>query len=174
VRTVSNTEGWYCIECGSPLAPSHQTCWRCGAARWDPSVPTPSSSSRAESVQPATAAVLGLLAPLYASGGVAFLVLATVALAMLVSPNGRSQLLTENANLAAPSTLMLLFALEGVLLPVLIAIPHGVAFHGLRRMTRWGWLAAVVLASFWSLILLGVPVLVRLLQPDVRRACRVS
>ena len=51
---------------------------------------------------------------------------------------------------------------------------HGSAFYGLRRFRRWGWIAAVVVASLWSLLIVGIPVLLRLLNRNVRQAFGVD
>ena len=47
---------------------------------------------------------------------------------------------------------------------------HGAAFYGLRQLRRWGWISAVVVASLWSLIIVGIPVLLKLVNPKVRQA----
>lgn len=172
---VSNEIPWYCITCGSPLVAGHRYCGNCGAARWDPPAGESRPPAPAQSPTSTTTAVtLGPLPTIYAMGAVWFLVVATLALATLISPHGRGQLIGTNMGLAPPTYMMLSFAFEGIALPVLLAVLHGVAFYGLRRTARWGWVAAVVVAGFWSVILLGIPVLIRLLQPDVRRACGVG
>jgi hypothetical protein len=51
---------------------------------------------------------------------------------------------------------------------------HGTAFYGLRRFRRWGWIAALVVASLWSLLIVGIPVLVRLVNRNVRQAYGVD
>jgi hypothetical protein len=47
---------------------------------------------------------------------------------------------------------------------------HAAAFYGLRRRRWWGWLAAVVVAGIWSLLIVGLPVLLRLVSRNVREA----
>lgn len=51
---------------------------------------------------------------------------------------------------------------------------HGLAFYGLRRFRRWGWISAVVVASLWSLLIVGIPVLIRLVNRNVRQAFGVD
>jgi hypothetical protein len=51
---------------------------------------------------------------------------------------------------------------------------HGAAFYGLRRFRRWGWIAAVVVAALWSLLIVGIPVLIRLVSRNVRQAFGVD
>jgi hypothetical protein len=172
---VSNQEPWYCIHCGAQLAAGQRYCGHCGAARWDPPAEENLAPSPAQPATSATTAVsLGSLPAIYAMGAIWFLVMATLALATLVSPHGRGQVVGPNASLASPAHLLILFAFELIVLPVMLAVLHGVAYYGLRRTARWGWLAAVVVAGCWSLVLLGIPVLIRLLQADIRRAFRVG
>jgi hypothetical protein len=121
---------------------------------------------------------LGLLPWFYAAGAVLFLIYATQGLAALVSPSGRAQLLAELARQGVASSMQ-----EGVLAiywVILIggslaaAALHGTAFYGLRRFRRWGWIAALVVASLWSLLIVGIPVLVRLVNRNVRQAYGVD
>src|SRR5205823_13969300 len=125
-RNVLASDGHgYCVECGAELDAAHQFCWRCGARRWSPGEPaspgaTGAPSSPPPSVPPppprpapatsrlaapaAGATDLGLLPWLYAAGAVFFLVWATQALALLLAPSGRAQLLTEMGHQGVPAS----------------------------------------------------------------------
>jgi hypothetical protein len=47
---------------------------------------------------------------------------------------------------------------------------HATAYFGLKKLRLWGWIAALVVAVAWSLVLVGIPVLVVLLQRPTRQA----
>jgi hypothetical protein len=51
---------------------------------------------------------------------------------------------------------------------------HGIAYYGLKRLRVWGWIAAVIVAGAWSLVVVGIPVLVFLLRRQTRQAYGVS
>ena len=196
------TEGTeYCIHCGVRLEAAHRFCWSCGAPRWTPEPAAgppagPSPQREAERAPPtpgtpvfgAQAPVaprtdtrvlsLGLLPWLYAAGAVVFLVEATQGLAYLLSPGGRAQLLTELAKQGVAPAMQgdVLTAYWVILIggSMVAAALHATAFYGLRRFRRWGWIAAVVVAALWSLLIVGIPVLVRLVNRSVRQAFGVD
>jgi len=184
----------FCIMCGAHLETGHRFCWSCGAPRWAPDegepdgrppaggdqrpppVPgTPAMQAIASHTEPPT---LGLLPWFYAAGAVFFLVWATQALAVFVSPIGRGQLVTDIAQQGYSTAMQpLVLVAQGVFVmgaALVAAALHAVAFYGLRRTRRWGWLAAVVIAGFWSLLIVGIPVLRRLLSPPIRHAYGVD
>jgi hypothetical protein len=184
----------FCIMCGAHLETGHRFCWSCGAPRWSPDVAEDEAGRQAPQDQrpppvPGTPPVepvavrrdtptLGLLPWFYAAGAVFFLVWATQALAVFVSPIGRGQLMNDIAK-QGYSTALQPWVLVGqgffVLGAALVAaVLHATAFYGLRRVRRWGWLAAVVIAGFWSLLVVGIPVLRRLLSPPIRHAYGVD
>lgn len=51
---------------------------------------------------------------------------------------------------------------------------HAAAYFGLRRFKPWGWIAALIVSAAWSLILVGIPVLVLLLRRPTREAYGIS
>jgi hypothetical protein len=189
------TEGTgYCINCGARLESVHRFCWSCGAARWTPeseparpaeperAPPTPGTSvfnpRPATPVPAAPVTSLGLLPWFYAAGAVLFLVEATQVLAYLLSPGGRSQLSAELSRQGIGASMQgevlagyAVFLVGGSLVAAAL---HGAAFYGLRRFRRWGWIAAVVVAALWSLLIVGIPVLVRLVSRNVRQAFGVD
>lgn len=194
--TVATDGTGYCIHCGARLEATHRFCWSCGAARWAPegeaapaappeperAPPTPGTSvfaqRRASAAAPAPVTSLGLLPWFYAAGAVLFLVEATQVLAYLLSPGGRSQLVAELARQGVAASMQgevlagyAVFLVGGSLVAAAL---HGTAFYGLRRFRRWGWIAAVVVAALWSLLIVGIPVLVRLVSRPVRQAFGVD
>jgi hypothetical protein len=187
---VAQEELRYCIQCGSVLEDGHRFCWSCGAARWTPPPPARADGDRAPPT-PGTAVFgsrpaapeapvvsLGVLPWFYAAGAVLFLIEATQGLAYLLSPGGRAQLATELARQGISAAVQSqILAVYWVLLiggSMVAAVLHGAAFYGLRRFRRWGWIAAVVVAALWSLLIVGIPVLVRLVNRNVRRSFGVD
>lgn len=189
------TEGTgFCIYCGARLEAIHRFCWNCGAARWTPEAeagpppeperapPTPGTSvfgaPRVAAATPNPTVSLGLLPWFYAAGAVLFLIEATQVLAYLLSPGGRAQLAAEltrqGIGPAIQGEVLAGYAVFIVGGSLVAAILHGAAFYGLRRFRRWGWIAAVVVAALWSLLIVGIPVLVRLVSRNVRQAFGVD
>jgi zinc ribbon protein len=192
---------WYCIRCGVRLEPGHRFCPSCGAARWSPEPeqaeppleavpvrPPPVPGTPVFGVRPAPAPQraaapggrvgLGLLPWFYALGAFLFLLEATQGLASLASPAGRAQLAAELTRQGSPASMQ-----QGILTAywtiqiggsLVAAALHGAAFYGLRRFRRWGWIAAVVVAALWSLVLVGLPVLIRLMNRNVRQSFGVD
>lgn len=117
---------------------------------------------------------LGPLPWLFAAGAIFFLVWATQALAIFLSPVGRGQLLTEMGRQGVPAsaqqTVMVAYGVALIGAALAAAALHAAAFYGLRRRRRWGWLSAVVVAGLWSLVIVGLPVLRRLIDRNVRQA----
>ncbi|MBO0684610.1 MAG: zinc ribbon domain-containing protein [Candidatus Dormibacteraeota bacterium] len=185
----------FCIMCGAQLESAHRFCWSCGAPRWVPEPdderhpiaagaapderpPAVAGTPANRAVAPQESADLGVLPWFFGAGALFFLFWATQPAAQLVAPAGRAQLMQGFAKQgygAADQPLMLAVYGFLVLGGFLVAAGlHATAFYGLRKVRRWGWLAAVVIAGFWSLLVVGIPVLRRLLSPPVRHAYGVD
>jgi len=165
---------WYCVDCGVRLQPGHAFCWNCGAGRWHPPpegppgapppAPEPVQAEPPAPTSPSTrpapiaaAARLGTLQFYFAFWAVALLVWATVDVAVLAAP-------------AVSPGLPVTTQLVVIVIKVLLAAVHGVAYYGIRARRVTGWLTGVVLAGLWSLVLIGIPALFILLQRSTREA----
>jgi hypothetical protein len=110
---------------------------------------------------------------LFAAGAIFWLVNVTQTAALAASPVGRGQLeqtlvntgLTHNA-----SAFLVIYFAAVLTFEVTAAGLHGAAFYGLRGMRWWGWVVAVIVAGAWSLVLIGIPMFVFLLQRQTRKA----
>ena len=110
---------------------------------------------------------------LFAAGAVFWLIELTQFAAVVSAPAGRDQLLhglatsgfTRNATgmLVVESVIIVFFELCAIGL-------HAAAYYGLRRFRAWGWAAATVASAGWSLVVIGIPVLVLLLRRQTRAA----
>ncbi|TMG68865.1 MAG: hypothetical protein E6H86_04115 [Chloroflexi bacterium] len=134
------------------------------------------STSRPPS-QPAPSRYLKWLPYLFAAGAIFWLVQLTQAAAMVAAPVGRDQLqhalvnagITRNVSSVLVLYLGIVFFFE-----VAAVVLHGTAYYGLRRRRIWGWICAVIVAGAWSLVVVGIPVLVFLLQRQTRQAYGIS
>jgi hypothetical protein len=184
---VGNAAATFCINCGERLAPEHRFCWACGAARWEPpaaaiadgtGAPSPPQARGAAAATLPTTPVAGALLWIFAGGAVLWLVsLAQTAGVLAASPT-RAQLLDQLGKAGYHGqTAITIAVVEGagmLLVGLVIAALHGAAFYGLRARRRWGWVAAVLVAGAWSLVLVGIPMLAILLRSSTRRAYGVS
>ena len=110
---------------------------------------------------------------LFAAGAIFWLVNLTQTAALAASPVGRGQLeqtlvntgLTQNA-----TAFLIIYFAAVVMFEAAAAGLHGAAFYGLRGRRWWGWVIAVIVAGGWSLVLIGIPVFVFLLQRQTRKA----
>ena len=110
---------------------------------------------------------------LFAAGAIFWLVNITQTAALAASPVGRGQLEQTliNTGLTQNTSAFLFIYFAAVLMFELTAAGlHGAAFYGLRAKRWWGWVVAVIVAGAWSLVLLGIPVFVFLLQRQTRKA----
>jgi hypothetical protein len=122
---------------------------------------------------PPRSPVIRWLPYLFAAGAIFWLVNLTQSAALAAAPVGRAQLeqTLVSAGIAhnASSFLVIYFAIVFVFQGMAVAL-HGAAFYGLRAMRWWGWVLAVIVAGGWSLVLVGIPVFVFLLQRQTRQA----
>lgn len=176
----------YCISCGQALEQEHRYCPRCGAERWDPPETAPSlppppgagSQTFQRSAQRARDAPrLRWLPFVFAAGAVFWLVELAQFAAIVAAPAGRDEL--RQALIGAGvkqdvSTVMVYESVAVLIVEVVAAALHAAAYFGLRRLKPWGWIAAVIVAAAWSLVLVGIPVLAVLLRRETRESFGIS
>jgi hypothetical protein len=176
----------YCVSCGAELAEEHRHCPRCGTARWAPPQPTPSlrpppgpgtQSFHPVVARPVLSPRLRLLPYIFAAGAVFWLIELAQFAAVVAAPAGRDQM--HQALVAAGmtqdvSTVVILESVIGLALTVAAAALHSAAYFGLQRMRAWGWVIAVIVAAGWSLVLVGIPILVLLMRRATREAFGIS
>jgi hypothetical protein len=91
----------------------------------------------------------------------------------LAASNGRDQLkqtLIHGGITRDVETWLLVESVIVVFLLITAAVLHATAYFGLKKLRLWGWIAALVVAVAWSLVLVGIPVLVVLLRRPTRQA----
>ena len=173
----------FCIRCGARLDPGHRFCWSCGATRYEapsadesperppPAPGTPAFALQQRAEKPANLAWLQFF---FAAGAVFWLIRLAQSAALVAAPAGRQQLsqqlTSSGVSRADLQYAVLASSASALLLAVIAAALHGVAFYGLRARRRWGWAAAVLVAGLWSLVLIGIPFLYVLLKRNTRRA----
>ena len=117
--------------------------------------------------------VLRWLPYLFGAGAIFWLVQLTQTAALAAAPVGRDQLQQTLVNSGlthdVPAVLVMYFAAVFAFEVTAVGL-HGAAFYGLRSMRWWGWVVAVIVAGAWSLLIVGIPVLVFLLQRQTRGA----
>jgi hypothetical protein len=109
----------------------------------------------------------------FAAGAVFWLVQMTQFAAWLAAPVGRDQFHQTLLNGGITEdfvTILVVYATIVLTVEGLAVAAHATAFYGLRRRRPWGWIAAVIVSGGWSLILLGIPILVFLLQKTTRQS----
>ncbi len=166
-------------EAAEPEAEAAEPAEPAAEAERPPPVPgTPVFVAAPPAASKGPAVSLGLLPWLYAAGAVLFLVEATQQLALALSSDWRGEFLARlgQQGIRAPMQQQVLTVDLVILIggSVCAAVLHGVAFYGLRRRRRWGWIAALVVASLWSLLIVGIPVVIRLVNRNVRQAFGVD
>lgn len=116
-----------------------------------------------------------VIAVVSALSAVMWLVLLAQVAAFVLNPHGRDQLNTVlvqsgvSAN-ARPAALVI-YAIFFVLVTLIPAVLHGLAFYGLLALRKAGWIVAVVLAGFWILCVgLGIPFMYVLWKRETRAA----
>jgi hypothetical protein len=179
----------FCINCGEALAPDHRYCPKCGAERFTPReaplIPRPPPGAGTQPFRPPPPRAEGERANLrlrwlpfvFAAGAVFWLIELVQFAAVLAAPAGRDQLrqalisagVKQNLDsvIVAESAVVVLF--EGAAVAL-----HAAAYFGLRKLRPWGWIAAVIVSAGWSLLLVGIPVLVILMRRSTREAFGIS
>ena len=114
---------------------------------------------------------------LFAAGAVFWLIELTQFAAVLAAPLGRDQLRQALISAGITTNIDAMLVVEASILGFLevaaVAL-HGAAFYGLRAYRAWGWVVAVIVSAGWSLLLVGIPVLVFLLRRTTRQAYGIS
>jgi hypothetical protein len=114
---------------------------------------------------------------LFAAGAVFWLIELTQFAAVLAAPAGRDQLRQALMNAGITTNLDALLVAESILIAFVelsAAALHGAAYYGLKGFRAWGWVVAVVVSAGWSLLLIGIPVLLFLLRRPTRQAYGIS
>jgi hypothetical protein len=144
-----------------------------------PTRPPPGAGSQPfEPMPPKQAAPAGLrwLPFLFGAGAIFWLVQLAQFAAIIAAPAGRDQLhqaLVQSGVKGDLSTLLVIEAAVVFFFVGAAACLHAVAYFGLRSRRPWGWVAAVIVAAAWSVIVVGIPVLVMLLRSSTRHACGI-
>jgi hypothetical protein len=123
--------------------------------------------------EPTTSPVIRWLPYLFALGAIFWLVNLTQSAALATAPVGRAQLEQTLVSAGVTHDLSLVLAVYFAIVLTFQATAaglHGAAFYGLKAMRWWGWVLAVIVAGAWSLVLIGIPVFVFLLQRQTRKA----
>jgi hypothetical protein len=121
---------------------------------------------------------VAIIAVLSAAAAVLFLVLLAQTLALIINPNGRASinqiLVQAGASPAERPSLLVLYEVTLVLISLVPAVLHGIAFYGLMGLRRGGWVIAFLLSCAWSFLLIGIPFAVVLWRRDTRAAFGLS
>ena len=158
-----------CARCGAGLEAHDRFCWNCGAVRV---IPKPVA---AEAPDPSALRIVRGIIFFFAGTTVLLLINATQSLAYVLSPAGRDLIATQLTSTGQPSDsgTVWFVGVFAVLLALGLAALNAAAFYGLRRRRMFGWILAIVAGVTWCLVLIGIPVVVLLMRPGVRRACGV-
>lgn len=134
-------------------------------------------NSTKQPAQPQPNRYLRWLPYFFAAGAIFWLVQLTQAAALAAAPVGRDQMVHNLMNAGFthnPSSALTVYFVMVFFFEISAVLLHGAAYYGLKRLRIWGWIFAVIAAGAWSLVLIGIPVLVFLLQRQTRQAYGVS
>jgi hypothetical protein len=109
----------------------------------------------------------------FGAGAVFWLVQLAQFAAIVAAPAGRDQLHQALVQAGVKGDLSTLLVFEAILVfffVIVAAALHATAYFGLKARRPWGWIAAVIVAGAWSLLLIGIPVLVLLIRSKTRHA----
>jgi hypothetical protein len=141
-----------------------------------PNRPPPGAGSQSFEPSPPKAPpprALRWLPFIFAAGAIFWLVQLTQFAAIVAAPAGRDQLQQAVAHAGVKGNVSTLIVIEVAIVFFFVgsaACLHATAYFGLRARKPWGWIAALIVAAAWSLILIGIPVLWLLIKPGTRRA----
>jgi len=110
---------------------------------------------------------------IFGAGAVFWLVQLAQFAAIIAAPAGRDQLNQALVQAGVKGDLSTLIVFEAILVcffVIVAALLHAIAYFGLKARKPWGWIAAVIVAAAWSLVLIGIPVLVVLVRSSTRHA----
>ena len=130
----------------------------------------PAPPKRPAQVQPGG---LRWLPFIFGAGAVFWLVQLAQFAAIVAAPAGRDQLHQALVQAGVKGDLSTLLVFEAVLVfffVIVAAALHAIAYFGLKARKPWGWIAAVIVAAGWSLLLIGIPVLILLIRSGTRHA----
>lgn len=103
-----------------------------------------------------------------------WLVLLAQMAALVLNPHGRGELNHSLAQAgiseASRPAALIVYEVVIILVTLLPAVLHGLAFYGLVGLRRAGWVVAFVLAILWSMVLVGIPFAYLLWKRDNRHA----
>ena len=109
----------------------------------------------------------------FGAGAVFWLVQLAQFAAIVAAPAGRDQLHQALVQAGVKGDLSTLLVFEAILVfffVIVAAALHATAYFGLKARKPWGWIAAVIVAAAWSLLLVGIPVLVLLIRSNTRHS----
>jgi hypothetical protein len=113
----------------------------------------------------------------FGAGAIFWLVQLAEFAAVVAAPAGRDRLRQgveqAGATSGEVSTWIALEVVVGLFFVIAAASLHATAYFGLRRCKPWGWIAAVIVAAAWSLVVVGIPVLLVLLRSSTRHAYEI-
>jgi drug/metabolite transporter (DMT)-like permease len=110
---------------------------------------------------------------IFGAGAVFWLVQLAQFAAVVAAPAGRDQLHQALVQAGVKGDLSSLVVAEASLVFFYVGAAiclHAVAYFGLRARRPSGWIAALIVAAGWSLILIGIPVLYLLAKSSTRHA----
>ena len=114
---------------------------------------------------------------IFGAGAIFWLVQLAQFAAVVAAPAGRDRMrqTVEQAGAAGGevSTWIAVEIVVGLFFVIAAAALHASAYFGLRRREPWGWITAVIVAAAWSLVLVGIPVLVVLVRSSTRRVYEI-
>ena len=162
-----------CRSCGVELQGGFRFCPNCGRPV---EAPHP-VAHRPDPLGEVDATRLRWLPFLFAAGAIFWLVELAQFTAVVIAPAGREQLtqaLQQTGITGDMTTLLVADIVIVLFIEIAAAALHATAYFGLKARRPWGWIAAVVVSAGWSLVLLGIPVLVLLLRRTTRHAYGIS